>query len=96
MGFQIEVKTGDAGAVIMRGCSDGTVEFCKWGEATDSVTKEKRPALIPYKFYANIEQAFNRVFSMRVASCEADNIKDLVTGIKAIRADIKAEMGALI
>lgn len=96
MAFIIEVKTGDAGTVIMRGCPDGTVEFCKWGEQTDTATKTKKPALIPYKFYANIEQAFNRVLSMRVSSYEADNIKDLVQGIRSIRADIKTEMGGLV
>lgn len=94
--FQIEVKTGDAGPVIMRGCSDGTVEFCKWGESVDPKTKVKKPALIAYKFYANIEQAFNRILSMRVSSYEASDIKDLVQGIRAIRADIKKEMGGLV
>lgn len=96
MSFQIEVKTGDAGTVIMRGCPDGSVEFCKWGESADRETKVKTPALIAYKFYPNIEQAFNRILSMRVSSYEADNIKDLVTGIRAIREDIKKEMGGLI
>lgn len=96
MSFQIEVKTGDAGTVIMRGCADGTVEFCKWGETNHKETGSVRAQLVPYKFYANIEQAFNRILSMRVSSYEADNIKDLVQGIRAIRADIHKEMGGLI
>ena len=96
MAFQIEVKTGDAGIVTMRGCSDGTVEFCRWVDCMDKETKVKTPTLVPYKFYANIEQAFNRILSMRVSSYEASNIKDLVLGIRAIRADIKVEMGGLI
>lgn len=95
MGFEIEVKTGDAGTVILRGCSDGTVEFCKRGEITDPKTKEKREGLIAYEFYSNISQAFDRVARMRAASVPATNLKDLVGGIKAIREDIKNEMGVV-
>lgn len=95
MGFQIEVKTGDAGPVILRGCADGTIEFCKWAEVTDPKTKIKGPGLVAYKWYTSIEHAFERVFRMRAASCDAQNIKDLVAGIKQIRADIKQEMGVI-
>lgn len=93
MGFQVEVKTGDAGPVVLRGCADGTVEFCRWAEVIDPKTKIKGPQLVPYKWYASIEQAFERVFRMRVASYDAQNIKDLVAGIREIRAEIKKEMG---
>lgn len=94
MGFQIEVKTGDAGPVTLRGCDDGTVEFCKWGEVIDPKTKVKRAALIAFKYYASIEQAFDKVFRMRVASAEATTLKELVQEIRRIRQDIKTEMGA--
>lgn len=95
MGFEIEVKTGDGGPIVLRGCADGTVEFCKRVDVKDPDTKEVKPGLQAYKFYANIEQAFNRIFSMRVASATASDIKELVAEIKAIREDIKREMGAL-
>ena len=95
MAFQIEVQTGDAGPVILRGCDDGTVEFCKWGETKDPITKEAKPVLIAYKFYANIVQAFDRVARMRVASIAASDLKELVEGIKGVREDIKREMGIL-
>lgn len=94
MGFTIEVKTGDMGPLTLRGCADGTVEMCKWGESTNSETKVKTPALIAFKYYASIEQAFDRVFRMRVASSHAATLKELVADIKRIRVDIKEEMGA--
>jgi len=93
MGFEIEVKTGDGGPVVLRGCADGTVEFCKRVEVKDTKTGGVSSGLQPYKFYANIEQAFNRIFSMRVASSTASDIKELVAAIKIIREDIKREMG---
>ncbi len=89
----MEVKTGDAGVVTLRGCSDGTVEFCKWVDVKDPLTKEVKPALVPYKFYASIEQAFERVSRMRVASAAATDLKELIHAIRGIRADIKKEMG---
>ena len=95
MGFQIECKTGDAGPVTLRGCSDGTVEFCKWVEQKDKDTGEMKPVLVPYKFYANIVQAFDRIARMRIASAQANDLKELVAAIKVIRFDIQKEMGAL-
>ena len=95
MAFQIETNTGDAGPVTLRGCSDGTVEFCKWVEQKDKDTGEMKPVMIPYKFYANIQQAFDRIARMRIASAQANDLKELVTAIKAIRLDILKEMGAL-
>jgi hypothetical protein len=96
MGFAIEVKTGEQGTVTLRGCSDGTVEMCKWGDKKDAGTGVATPTLIAFRFYASIEQAFDRVARMRVTSYDADTLKELVEGIRAIRSDIKREMGSLI
>lgn len=96
MGFQIEVKTGDAGPVILRGCSDGTVEFCKWVEQKDPISKQTVTVLAAYKWYANIVQAFDRIARMRIASAQVNNLAELVQAIKAIREDIKREMGILL
>jgi len=95
MGFQIVVKTGDAGEVTLRGCADGTVEFCKWQDVKDPVTKVVTPTLVAYKWYASIVQAFERVARMRVASAAARDLSELVAAVKAIRSDIKREMGAI-
>lgn len=93
MGFEIEVKTGTEETVILRGCDDGTVEFCKRGEITDPKTKEKIPGLIAFKWFANISQAFDRVARMRIANSSAVTLNELVENIKLIREDIKKEMG---
>lgn len=95
MAFQIELQTGDAGPVILRGCEDGSIEFCKWVEQKDKETGDMKPVLVPYKFYANVQQAFDRIARMRIASAQAKDLKELVTAIKAIRLDILKEMGAL-
>jgi len=95
MAFQIEVKTGDAGPVILRGCSDGSVEFCKWVDKKDKDSGKVSAELVAYKFYANVQQAFDRIARMRIASAQANDLKELVTAIKAIRLDILREMGAL-
>jgi len=94
MGFQIEVNTGEAGPVVLKGCPDGTVAFCKWQEVKDRNTKEVKPVLVEFKWYASIEQAFQKVARMRVCSASANDIKGLVEAIRAIRDDIKKEMGA--
>ena len=93
--FVIEIKTGDAGPVTLRGCSDGTVEMCGWKEAKQDDGTYKS-SLIAFKWFASIEQAFNRVARMRVSSYDAKNIADLVKGVKAIREDINREMGVLL
>lgn len=95
MAFQITCNTGDAGPVVLRGCSDGSVEFCKWIEQKDKATGEMKPILVAYKFYANIQQAFDRIARMRIASAQANDLKELVAAIKQIRKDILFEMGAL-
>lgn len=97
--FQIEVKTSAEGTVIMRGCTDGTVELCKWMEKkeknkdTEEITVT--PYLESYAFYASPEQAFNKIARMRVGSCNATSLQELVEAIKQIRLDIKKEMGVL-
>lgn len=99
MGFQIEVKTGDEGTIIMCGCPDGTVEFCKWIDQTrkDKVTGEsvRNTELIAYKYYASVEQAFAKVARMRIGSANASTLKELLEAIKQIRQDIKKEMSVL-
>lgn len=94
MGFQIEVSTGDAGPVVMRGCEDGTIEFCKWQVKKDKETGEETGReLVAYKWYASLEQAWERVFRMRVCSSNAATIKELVQAVKQTRAEIRAELG---
>lgn len=95
MGFEIEVKTGE-GTVWLRGDTSGGVEMCKMGEITDPKTKVTRTGLIAFKWFASIVQAFDRVARMRVSNSNASTLKELVDGIKAIREDIKLEMGILI
>lgn len=99
MGFQIVVNTGEMGDVILRGCSDGTVEMCQWKEweKLDKETKVKTPVkeLVAFKYYANPEQAFQKVARMRVGSTMASSIQELVEAIRSVRADIKKEMGGL-
>lgn len=95
MGFQIEIDTGEAGPQVLRGSADGTVELCQWREVKDKDTGSIKKILVAYKFYASIEQAFNKVARMRIGSAKAKSIKSLITEIKGIRADIKAEMGAI-
>jgi hypothetical protein len=99
MGFQIEICTGEEGKVTLRGCSDGTVEFCKWTERKekDKETGEITitPYLEPYKFYADASQAFSKIARMRIGSSNATSLQELVEAIKQIRLDIKKEMGIL-
>ena len=99
MAFQIEVSTGEEGKVILRGCADGTVEFCKWIEKkeTNKDTGEvtHTPELCAYKYYVSIEQAFNKIARMRIGSSNATSLRELTEAIKQIRLDIKQEMGVL-
>lgn len=81
-----------AGPVTLRGCSDGTVEMCAWKEEKDKDTGEMVSRLVPFKWFANISQAFDRVARMRVASANAATLKELVAEIKKIREDIKHEL----
>lgn len=94
MGFEIEVKTGEMGPVTLRGCEDGTVEMCTLREQKNRQTGEPEMALVAFKYYASIEQAFDRVARMRVASTIATDLKQLTEAIRAIRLDIKRELGA--
>lgn len=92
--MQLTVKTGEEGEVILRSePSTGYVEFCKYVKQTDKDTLEEKDVLVAFKFYTNLEQAFQKVASMRIASIDAKNIQEVVAGIKLIRADIKREMG---
>lgn len=95
MGFEIELKTGEAGNVILRGCGDGTVEMCRWQDTKDPKTKQPVTILVPFKYYASIEQAFERVAKMRIGSSTASDIKELIHAIRGIRSDIKKEMGVM-
>lgn len=95
MSFQITVNTGEEGNVILRGCSDGTTEFCKWIDDKDKDTGIVTPRLTAYKYYASPEQAFNKIARMRIGSSTATSLQELVEAIKNIRKDIKKEMGTL-
>lgn len=93
--FQIEISTGEEGKVTLRGCADGTVEFCKWQDSTDKDTKEVTTSLVPYKYYADVSQAMNKIMRMRIGSTNVTTLKELVLEIKNIREDLKKEMGLL-
>lgn len=97
--FEVTVNTGEEGKVILRGTSDGTVEFCRWSERKDKNKDTGEitttPELIAYKYYASPEQAFNKIARMRIGSCNATSLQELVEAIKQIRLDIKKEMGVL-
>lgn len=95
MGFTIEVKTGEEGIITLRGCSDGTVEFCKWKDEKNKDTGEVIPLLVAYKYYASIEQAFAKIARMRIGSADATSLAELTEAIRVIRKDIKQEMGVL-
>lgn len=99
MGFTIKVKTGEEGDVVLRGCSDGTVEFCAWHDVKekDKETGEItiKPQLVAYKYYASVEQAFNKIARMRIGSATATSLQELTEAIRDIRKDIKREMGVL-
>lgn len=99
MGFTIDVKTGEEGIVTLRGCSDGTTEFCKWSDVKE---KDKETGeititsqLVAYKYFASIEQAFNKIARMRIGSSNATTLNELATEIKNIRKDIQKELGVL-
>lgn len=96
MGFAIKMNTGEAGEVWLRGCEDGCVEMCRMETIAANVKKgtAEREALVPFKYYANIEQAINKIISMRIASSKATTLKALLDDIKAIRAGINKELGA--
>jgi hypothetical protein len=91
MGFQIEISTGMEGTVIMRGCDDGTVEFCKWSTAKDKDTKESIPVLAPFQYYVSLEHAFNQIMKLRICNSKATTLTELLSVIKEIRADIHKE-----
>lgn len=97
--FQIEVKTGEEGNIILRGCSDGCVEFCAWRDVKekDKDTGEitTKPQLVAYKYYASVEQAFNKIARMRIGSSNATSLQELTEAIRDIRKDIKREMVVL-
>jgi hypothetical protein len=96
MGFEIKLNTGDVGEVWLRGCGDGTVEMCKWETLKPLKDQDKsivREGLVPFKYYASIEQAMEKVIRMRVGSSQAATLKELVQTIKAIRSDLHKELG---
>lgn len=88
MGFEIEVDAGSEGKLWLRGCPDGTVELCKWGNITVKPGEPSREGLCAFKYYANPSQAFDKVFRMKVASCDAKSLQELVTEIKKIRKEL--------
>jgi hypothetical protein len=98
MAFEIKINTGEAGEVWLRGCSDGTVEMCKWETLKplkDQDPNEVREGLVPFKYYADISQAMNKVMRMRIGSANATTLTELISEVRNIRKDLQKELAPL-
>lgn len=93
MGFLIEgIKTRDADGVInIRGCDDGTIEYVKWVTSVNSKTGEENANWSPYKFYASLEQALDKLFRMRVCNRDAKTLEELIRNVREEREALHEE-----
>jgi len=89
--MQIELTIGEK-VVVLRGNEDGTVDLCHWvpirnkeGEMIDTP--------IPYKYFASIQSALQRVYEMRVCIRDATTLEKLLEHIKEEREWLRKELG---
>ena len=96
MGFLIEgIKTRDGdGSVTIRGCEDGNIEFVKWVVSTNTRTGEDTSGWAPYKYFASIEMALDKVFRMRVCNRDAKTLEELIVNVKEERASLHEEFAS--
>lgn len=98
MGFLIkDIKTREGNeTIIIRGCSDGTVEFVKEVTQTDKDTGEEKLVLVPYKFFSLIDNALDRLFRMRVCNRDAATLQELLANVKEEREAIRKEFEGIL
>ena len=92
MAFQIAVKVGDKGEMVLRGTPEGYVEL-----GTMEPFKQKDGSYIQQfvgqHFFADMAAAFNRILAMRICSADATTLEALNASIRAIRAELRKELG---
>lgn len=88
MAFEFKCKTREGdGEIIIRGTNDGQVEFCREVNVLDPETKKPtgEVSLQPFKFFAAIEHAIDKLFRMRVCNRDANSLEELLSNVKEER-----------
>lgn len=98
MGFLIEgIKTRDGEGVInIRGCDDGSIEYVKWIVSINGKTGEETASWNPYKFYANVYQAIDKLFRMRICNRDAKTLEELLKNVKEERELLHKEFEGIL
>jgi hypothetical protein len=91
MGFlvKVQIRQGNDG-VILRGNEDGSVDFVK------EIDSEKGLIYSPYKYFATIESALDRVFRMRCNNRDAETLQELLANVREERELLKKEFEGIL
>lgn len=63
-------------------------ELCKTRSRTDEKTGTVTEEWTPFKFFASLPQALNRVLDLKVRSSDATTLKDLAADLESARKEI--------
>lgn len=63
-------------------------EICKIRSRTDEKTGTVTEEWAPYKFFASLPQALNRVLDLKVRASDATSIKELAIDLESARKEI--------
>ena len=63
-------------------------ELCKIRSRTDKKTGTVTEEWAPFKFFASLPQALNRVLDLKVRASDATTIKELATDLESARKEI--------
>ena len=65
-------------------------ELCKMKTVKDEVTGDTTDAWIPFKYFASLSAALNRLLDMKVRVSDAVTLRELAADVEAARKEITA------
>jgi hypothetical protein len=82
----IELKIGND-AVWLRG-GDTAYELCEMRNQAPRAGGEKKPTLVPYKYYSTLLGAITALLEMKVRASDARSLEDLLDTIRQTRKEL--------
>lgn len=63
-------------------------ELCRQMNQADKETGELAPRWVPFKYFASLDQAINRICDMKVRASDARTLAELKAVIEAVRDEV--------
>jgi hypothetical protein len=88
MDIQFQLKSGEQ--ILLR-ADENNYELCRTRNRTDRKTGKVVEEWEPFKWFASLEQAFNKIIDLKVKASDAHTLDELKQDLIAARQDVSTE-----